>query len=63
MLNKSVQQGRSSAADPRFTAPGSDARTPLEDFFSILLELLLAERFGEPQPSQLCLQLLRDTGD
>ena len=39
------KQGRSSAADPRFTfhtlrftAPGSDARTPLTDFFSILLK-------------------------
>ena len=39
-------QGRSSAADPRFTfhasrftALGSAARTPLADFFSILLDL------------------------
>ena len=39
------RQGRSSTADPRFTfhasrftAPGSAARTPLADFFSILLE-------------------------
>ena len=38
-------QGRSSAADPRFTfhasrftAAGSEARTPLADFFSILLD-------------------------
>jgi len=38
------KQGRSSAADPRFTfhasrftLPGSEARTPLADFFSILL--------------------------
>ena len=40
-------QGRSSAADPRFTfhasrltVPGSDARTLLADFFSILLKLV-----------------------
>jgi hypothetical protein len=39
------KQGRSSEADPRFTfhasrftVPGSDARTMLADFFSILLE-------------------------
>jgi hypothetical protein len=39
------KQGRSSATDPRFTFhasrftdPGSDARTLLADFFSILLE-------------------------
>ena len=39
------KQGRSSAADPRFTfhvsrftVPGSDVRTMLADFFSILLE-------------------------
>jgi len=38
------KQGRSSAANPRFTflasrftVPGSEARTPLADFFSILL--------------------------
>ena len=44
MLKKAVQQGRSSAAEPRFTfhvspftALESDARTPLVDFFSILL--------------------------
>ena len=43
------KQGRSSTADPRvtfyasrFTAPGSEARTPLEAFFSILLLLVLA---------------------
>ena len=39
------RQDRSSEADPRFTfhtsrftAPGSDARTKLADFFSILLD-------------------------
>jgi len=39
------KQGRSSATDPRFTfhasrftVPGSDARTMLADFFSILLD-------------------------
>ncbi len=32
------KQASSSAADPRFTVPGSEARTPLADFFSILLE-------------------------
>jgi hypothetical protein len=46
-----TRQGRSSAADPRFTPhatrftiPGSEARTPLADFFSILLE----KRTGRP---------------
>ena len=50
MLKKAVQQGRSSAADPRFTfyvsrftAHGSEARTPLADFFSILLERMLSD--------------------
>jgi len=45
MLKKTVQQSRSSKADPRFTfhasrftVLGSAARTPLADFFSILLE-------------------------
>jgi len=45
------KQGRSSAADPRFTfhasrftVPGSEARTPLTDFFSILLEVRLLRR-------------------
>jgi hypothetical protein len=40
------KQARSSAADPRFTfhasrftVPGSEARTPLADFSSILLEM------------------------
>jgi hypothetical protein len=37
MLKIFVQQGRSSEADPRFTVLGSDARTSLADFFSILL--------------------------
>jgi hypothetical protein len=44
MLKKAVQQCRSSADDPRFTfhasrftVPGSEARTTLADFFSILL--------------------------
>ena len=39
------RQGRGSAVDPRFTfhasrftVPGSDARTMLADFFSILLD-------------------------
>src|SRR2546426_11039548 len=48
MLKKTVQQGRSSASDPRFTfhasrftVPGSDARPPLGDFFSILLRFSL----------------------
>ena len=43
-------QGRSFSADlrftfhaSRFTAPGSDARTKLADFFSILLELELKQ--------------------
>jgi hypothetical protein len=43
MLKKSVQQGRSSEADTRFTFHasrftvfGSDARTKLAGFFSIL---------------------------
>ena len=47
MLKKAVQQGRNFAADPRFTfhasrftVPGSDARTLLVDFFSILPERL-----------------------
>jgi hypothetical protein len=46
MLKKAVQQGRSSEADPRFTFHasrftvfGGDARTPLADFFSILLSV------------------------
>ena len=41
------RQGRSFSADPRFTfyasrftAPGSDARTKVADFYSILLELV-----------------------
>ena len=44
------RQGRSSAADPRFTfhasrftAPESEVRTPLADFFSIL-----PETFAQP---------------
>ena len=59
----SPKQGRNSAADlrftfhaSRFTVPGSDARTMLADFFSILLLLALAgcapspsERGGNPQ--------------
>src|SRR2546428_12455553 len=46
------KQGRSSAADPRFTfhvsrftVPGSDVRTMLADFFSILLVLCLNNGF------------------
>ncbi len=46
MLKKAVQQGRNSAADPRFTFHASrftaaerEARTLLTDFFSILLGL------------------------
>jgi hypothetical protein len=45
VLKKAIHQGRSSEADPRFTFHasrftvfGSDARTMLADFFSILLE-------------------------
>jgi hypothetical protein len=42
MLKKFVQQGRSKrrgdAYSVRYGEPPSDARTPLEDFFSILLE-------------------------
>jgi hypothetical protein len=42
MLKKSVQQGRSErrreAYALRYVEPLSDARTPLEDFFSILLD-------------------------
>jgi hypothetical protein len=46
-------QGRNSAADhrftfhaSRFTVPGSDARTPLAGFFSILLKVRLEARRG-----------------
>ena len=57
-------QGRSSAADPRFTfnalrftAPGSEARTPLADFFSILLGFPSCRlRFQYPEPRVLELQ-------
>ena len=42
------KQGRNSAVDPRFTfhasrftVPVSEARTPLADFFSLLLTLIL----------------------
>src|SRR6267143_4831812 len=49
----SPKQGRTSAVDPRFTfhasrftVPGSDARTPLADFFSILLKEPLALSSG-----------------
>jgi hypothetical protein len=45
------RQGRSSAADPRFTfhasrftVPLSDARTKLADLFSILLAFCIASR-------------------
>jgi hypothetical protein len=42
MLKKAVQQGRSErrgkAYALRYVEPLSDARTPLADFFSILLE-------------------------
>jgi hypothetical protein len=44
------KQGRNSAADPRFTfhaslftVPGSEARTPLAGFFSILLARIIHE--------------------
>ena len=43
MLKKAVQQGRSERrgeATLRYVEPLSDARTPLADFFSILLERL-----------------------
>ena len=39
------KQGRSSVADPCFTVPGGEARTPLADFFSILL----GREFSEPK--------------
>ena len=49
-------QGRSSAAEPRFTfhasrftAAGSDARTPLAAFFSILLRALVFRSFSHNQ--------------
>ena len=35
------RQGRNSAAAPRFTVPGNDARTPPAKFFSILLETIM----------------------
>jgi hypothetical protein len=50
-----LKQGRSSATDPRFTfhasrftVPGSDAKTPLADFFSILLGARLTARRPGP---------------
>ncbi len=48
------RQGRSSAADPRFTfhasrftVPVSEVRTPLADFFSILLRQRLPMLLGQ----------------
>jgi hypothetical protein len=44
MLKKAVQQGRSErrgdAYSVRYGKPLNEARTPLADFFSILLELI-----------------------
>ena len=40
------RQGRSSVADPRFTVPESEVRTPLADFFSILLDQRLLRLHG-----------------
>ena len=40
------KEGRNSAVDPRFTVPGSDARTPLAGFFSILLRCELQDPKG-----------------
>jgi len=44
MLKKTVQQGRSERRDEAYASVRwalSDARTPLADFFSILLEIVI----------------------
>jgi len=54
------RQGRNSTADPRFTFHASrftvgesDARTPLVDFFSILMRLADGARRGEGMPKHI----------
>ena len=66
MLKKAVQQGRSAEVNPRFTfyasrftVPGSDARTMLADFFSILLEISCLDHIIEAvdvEPVTCCIE-------
>ena len=68
MLKKTAQQGRSPAADPRFAFHASrftllwnDARTPLADFFSILLGLKYNFRLGESHRAWTVTREARET--